>query len=259
MNMKVIIIEDEQPAAELLKSLVLKLRPGSEVVASLCSVEESVEWLRLQQAPELIFCDIHLSDGSSFEIFRQVKVKTPVIFTTAFDQYAIEAFQVNSIDYLLKPIKLEAVAKAFSKYEGLQNHQLVHELNKLHKLLNTSTQVTTKQSNIKSRFIVKTGQIIKTISSEEVAFFLAEEGVVILTTFQGKRFIIDYTLDKLEKQLIVSTFFRVNRQLIVNIEAIKEVRPYFKGRLFLVLQPNVPHDIIISNNKATAFKEWLDL
>lgn len=252
--MKVVIVEDEQLAADALSAIVKKLRPQTEILSKLGSVEEAVQWFTLHQAPDLIFCDIHLSDGNSFEIFRQVTVNCPVIFTTAYNQYAIEAFKVNSIDYLLKPIKTEDVALAVKKYES-QQHPLPLDINNLHQLL----QAQQLQQQIKSRFLVKQGQGIKAIPVEEVAYFWAEEGVVFLVTRQGKRFIINYTLDQLEVQLDSAVFFRANRQLIVHIDAVQEVRPYFKGRLSLLLQPHTEHDIIISSSKASDFKEWLDL
>lgn len=257
--MKIVIIEDEQHAAAALEAIILKLRPETEVIATLGSVEESVEWLSLHQIPDLIFSDIHLSDGNSFEIFRQVEVKCPVIFTTAYNQYAIEAFQVNSVDYLLKPIKTEEVARAIRKYEELQQHQLAQELGNLQSLLGSTQAQPARNGRAKSRFMVKSGQSIKAIPSDEVGYFLAEDGVVFLHTFQGKRFIVNYTLDQLEEQLEADTFFRANRQLIVHIDAVKEVKPYFKGRLYLLLQPDAETEMIISSSKASAFKEWLDL
>lgn len=253
--MKVLIIEDEAFAADALEKMILDLRSGTEILGKLESVEESVEWFGLNPHPELIFCDIHLSDGSSFEIFKQVDVKCPVIFTTAYNQYAIEAFQVNSVDYLLKPIKEEDLSRAIVKYEGLKKGNVSNELENLQKLLENS--LPGKKAK-KARFMVKSGQTIKTIRSKEVAYFLAEEGVVLLVTFEGKRYVINYTLDQLEEQLEEKTFFRANRQIIVNIEAVKEVHPYFKGRLHLVVDPRLKDDQIISSSKASPFKEWLD-
>jgi two-component system, LytTR family, response regulator LytT len=252
--MKVVIVEDEQLAADALAAMVKKLRPQTEILSTLGSVEEAAEWFMLHQAPDLIFCDIHLSDGNSFEIFRQVAVSCPVIFTTAYNQYAIEAFKVNSIDYLLKPIKTEDVALALKKYEN-QHRPLPLDINNLHQLL----QAQKPQRQIKSRFLVKQGQGIKAISVEEVAYFWAEEGVVFLVSKQDKRFIINYTLDQLEEQLDSAIFFRANRQLIVHIDAVQEVRPYFKGRLSLLLQPATENDVTISSSKASDFKVWLDL
>lgn len=253
--MKTLIIEDEAFAADALESMLLTLRPGAQVLEKLESVEETVKWLKENEAPELIFCDIHLSDGSSFEIFKQVEVKSPVIFTTAFNQYAIEAFKVNSVDYLLKPVRKEELEQAIAKYEDLKQNNLSEELQNIQNLI---SKVSEKAEN-KSRFMVKSGQIIKTIPSEEVAYFLAEEGVVLLVTFEGSRFVVNYTLDQLEQQLNKKMFFRANRQLIVNIKAVKEVNPYFKGRLHLTVEPRLKEDQIISSSKASAFKGWLDL
>ncbi|WP_205503893.1 LytR/AlgR family response regulator transcription factor [Rufibacter psychrotolerans] len=251
--MKTLIIEDEQLAADALAAIITRLRPEAAIVAKIGSVEEAVEWLTLHQSPDLIFCDIHLSDGSSFEIFKLVEVKCPVIFTTAYNQYAIEAFQVNSVDYLLKPIKPMEVARAIKKHEDLKQHHVSQELSNLRQLVQSS-----QPQAARSRFLVKSGQSIKAIPVEEVSYFWAEEGVVFLVTQQGKRYIINYTLDQLEEQLGKTAFFRANRQLIVHIHAVREVRPYFKGRLHLLLQPAPETDIIVSNSKANAFKEWLD-
>ncbi|WP_347158812.1 LytR/AlgR family response regulator transcription factor [Pontibacter chitinilyticus] len=254
--MKIIIIEDEQLAAEALAVLIKRLRPESELLAILRSVEEAAHWLLLHPVPDLIFCDIHLSDGNSFEIFRQVDVKCPVIFTTAFNQYAIEAFKVHSIDYLLKPIKPEEVAKAIKKYEELRSLHLAQGMGNLQQLVQANP---THQPEHRTRFLVKNGQSIKAIPVKEVAYFLAEEGVVFLVTFEKKRYIISQTLDQLEGQLDPGAYFRANRQLMVHIEAVQEVRPYFKGRLSLVLNPPVVEDMIVSSSRAAAFKQWLDM
>ncbi|MDR9457111.1 MAG: LytTR family DNA-binding domain-containing protein [Salegentibacter sp.] len=256
--MKIVIIEDEAFAADSLESMILELRPKTDVLEKLESIEEAVEWFSMNQHPDLVFCDIHLSDGNSFEIFRQTEVKCPVIFTTAYNEYAIEAFKVNSVDYLLKPIGKEELAKAIRKYEELKQTNLPLEIQNLQNLLHDAAKGRS-QTEKKSRFMVKSGQSIKTISSEKVAYFLAEEGVVLLVTFEGNRFVVSYTLDQLEEMLDPKTFFRTNRQLIANIRSVKEVSPYFKGRLHLVLNPSLAGDQIISSSKASAFKDWLDL
>ena len=172
--MNVIIIEDEELAAEVLSDIIKRLRPETKILSILSSIKEAVRWFELNQDPDLVFCDIHLSDGNSFEIFRKVKVKCPVIFTTAYDKYAIEAFKVNSIDYLLKPIMEEDVAYALKKYEDLQKHHLAQGLGNLQGLISTP------HTSIRTRFLIKQGQTIKTVPAEEVACFLAEEGVVFL-------------------------------------------------------------------------------
>lgn len=255
--MKVVIIEDEVFAAEALETLILKLRPETEILSRPGSIEEAVEWFDSNRSPDLIFCDIHLSDGSSFEIFKAVEIKCPVIFTTAYNEYAIEAFKVNSVDYLLKPLKQEEILRAIEKYEELKQANINEELQNIHNLI--QSQASGTQANNKSRFMVKSGQSIKTIPSNEVAYFLAEDGIVLLVNFNANRYAINYTLDQLEQELDTETFFRANRQLIVNIEAVKEVHPYFKGRLQLRLEPSEKNDHVISSNKASDFKQWLDL
>lgn len=255
--MKILIIEDEVYAADALEKLILKLRPDTEVLDNPGSIEEAVEWFNQNEAPDLIFCDIHLSDGSSFEIFKQVEIKSPVIFTTAYDQYAIQAFKVNSVDYLLKPVVEEALATAIEKFEDLKKRNHGGDLANLQELLqNLPSPIENKK---KSRFMVKSGNTLKTIAGENVAYFLAEEGVVLLVTFNGKRYVVNYTLDQLEQLLDEEMFFRANRQLMVNIGSIKEVQPYFKGRLHVILEPGIAGEQIISSNKASSFKNWLDL
>lgn len=256
--MRIVIVEDEAFAAEALESIILQLRPQTKVLGKLESVEEAIEWFEENPHPELIFCDIHLSDGNSFEIFREVKVECPVIFTTAFNEYAIEAFKVNSVDYLLKPVKKQELQRAIEKYETLKQSSLSSEMANLQNLLKKTAPSAAGKEN-KSRFMVKSGQSIKAIHTADVAYFLAEQGVVLLVTFNGKRYVVNYTLDQLEEQLDEKIFFRANRQLIVNIEAVKEVNPYFKGRLHLMLEPSPEEDQIISSGKAATFKEWLDL
>lgn len=255
--MKILIIEDEAFAADALETMICDLRPETQILEKIESIEEAVEWFEANTLPDLIFCDIHLSDGSSFEIFKQVEVKTPVIFTTAYNEYALEAFKVNSIDYLLKPIDKSELEKAIKKYEELNRENISHEFENLKNLLKNTVSDSGKAS--KTRFMVKSGQNIKTIASDQIAYFLAEDGVVLLVTPEGKRYVVNYTLDQLEELLDSKDFFRANRQLITRIDAIKEVSPYFKGRLHLSLAPELKNDQIISSNKASAFKAWLDL
>ncbi|MFD3003707.1 LytR/AlgR family response regulator transcription factor [Pontibacter toksunensis] len=254
--MNVVIIEDEKLAADALADIVAKLRPDTKILSSPGSIMEAVKWLELNQESDLIFCDIHLSDGNSFEIFRKVDVKCPVIFTTAYNQYAIEAFKVNSIDYLLKPIMAEDVAKALKKYESLQQRNLTKGYGDLQEIMQQSQP---KQLGARNRFLVKKGQALITVPGEEAACFLAEEGVVFLFTFEGKRFIINQTLDQLEAQLDDRKFFRVNRKFIINIEAVEEIVPYFKGRLSLKVKPPLEMELVVSTYRANAFKQWLDL
>jgi DNA-binding LytR/AlgR family response regulator len=248
--MRVVIIEDEPLAAQALAALLTRLRPAARILASLGSVEEAVEWLRAQPGPDVLFCDIHLSDGNSFDIFRQVTVSAPVIFTTAYDAYAIQAFQVNSVDYLLKPLQVAEVERALLKYETRHPATLPAAVASVQRLVHTTPR---------SRFLVKAGQALRAVPVDQVAYFLAEEGVVFLVTHPGKRFILPDTLDQLESQLDTRNFFRINRQLILSIGAVQEIRPYFKGRLVLQVAPPAAEDVlVVSAGRAPAFRQWLD-
>lgn len=248
--MRVVVIEDEPLAAQALAALLARLRPATRLLASLGSVEEAVEWLRAQPAPDLLFCDIHLSDGNSFDIFRQVAVSAPVIFTTAYDAYAIQAFQVNSVDYLLKPLQAAEVERALLKYEARHPAALPTAVENVQRLV---------QATPRSRFLVKHGPALRAVPVDDVAYFLAEEGVVFLVTHPGKRFLLSDTLDQLESQLDARRFFRINRQVILSIGAVQEIRPYFKGRLVLQVAPPVAEEtLVVSAGRAPAFKQWLD-
>ncbi len=248
--MRVVIIEDEPLAAQALAALLTRLRPAARILACLGSVEEAVEWLRTQPAPDVLFCDIHLSDGNSFDIFRHVSVSIPVIFTTAYDTYAIQAFQVNSIDYLLKPLQAAEVSRALLKYETQHPAPLPTAPNDSQR---------PGPAVPRSRFLVRHGQALRAVPIDQVAYFLAEEGVVFLVTHPGKRYLLPDTLDQLEAQLDTRNFFRINRQFILSIGAVQEIRPYFKGRLALQVCPPAAEDaLVVSAGRAPAFKQWLD-
>lgn len=256
--MRILIIEDEKLTAEALEQMILDLRPGVEILDKIPSVEESVEWLETHSEPDLIFCDIHLSDGNSFEIFKEVDVHCPVIFSTAYNQYAIEAFQVNSIDYLLKPLDKKEVARALKKYEAIYRERNSLQIANLQKLIKTTTEEG-EQPPFKSRFMAKIGDVMKSIPSGDIAYFHVEDGEVVLRTFDGKRYFPHHSLDQLQEQLDPAQFFRANRQIIVNIAAVRELKPYFKGRLVLYVDPPVEEQLVISSEKAKEFKEWLEM
>ena len=252
--MEIVIIEDEELAVEILADTIMVLRPESKIIKSLSSIKEAVKWFENNTPPDLIFCDIHLADGKSFEIFKKVEVKSPVIFTTAYDQYAIEAFRVNSIDYLLKPIKKEDVENSLKKFEDLQKDQLLKKFENMQSLLGSFS----KPKTFRKRFTVKQGQSMKTVPSEEVAGFLAEEGLVFLYIFTGQRFILSNTLEQLEEEVEDSKFFRVNRKFIINIDAIEQVKPYFNSRLIIKSRSPLNFEQIVSTNRVADFKKWLD-
>ena len=249
--MNILLIEDERPAANRLKQLILELLPGANIFGNLDSITSSVEWLQLHPAPDLIFCDIQLADGLSFEIFERIKVSSPIIFTTAFDQYAIKAFKLNSVDYLLKPIDPKELAGAINKFKN-QKIKTTIDLSQIKELLQP------QQKEYKSRFIVKIGEKIQSVLASEASFFMSEERVTFLQTFEGKRYILDYTLDQLEEMLDPKKFFRLNRKYISSFEAITEIHTYSNSRLKIKLANSSDNDILVSREKVGALKEWLD-
>jgi DNA-binding LytR/AlgR family response regulator len=250
--MKVIIIEDEIPAATRLSRMLTDLGEGIEVIAILDSVETSVSWLR--QAPadavELIFMDIQLADGLSFSIFEQVQLLTPVIFTTAFDHYVMKAFKVNSVDYLLKPIDVAELKQAVEKYR--QVHRGAGLAEKIEKLIQEMSP-----AKYKERLLIRRGQQLHYLKTAATAHCHADGKLCYATDFSGNSFLLDNTLQELEGALSPRQFYRVNRQLLVNIEAIKKVHTFLGGRLKLELTPSTTADAIVSRERVNGFKEWL--
>lgn len=255
--MKVLIVEDEPFAQQELKRLLSATRNDIMVLDCIDSIEDTISWLRSNPLPDLIFLDIQLSDGLSFEIFRQEKILCPVIFTTAFDEYAIQAFKVNSIDYLLKPVKQPDLAAALDKFDEIRDSyqslkQPAIDIKMLEQLLNPA------RKEYKSRFIARMGDQIKHIPIEDVAWFYAEDNVVFLVTKANNRYIIDYTLDQACLQLDPSRYFRINRGFVAAIQSIGKVSRYFNGRLLVELLPAAPEPVYVSRAKAQEFIDWLD-
>jgi DNA-binding LytR/AlgR family response regulator len=251
--MNVAIIEDETLAARRLEGLVKQYDPSIEVVTTLTSIKNAVKWFSANPAPDLLFMDIHLEDGLSFTIFEQVEIMTPVIFTTAFDEYMMKAFKVNSVDYLLKPINREELARALDKFKKISRPAT--GASELKNLLN---QVLRRETAYKSRFAITAGSKIRTIGIEEVAYFYSEEKLTFLVTTDNHRFPVDFTLDKLTEVLDPGQFFRVNRKCIVKMKAIEGIHKYSASRLKLTLLPPPSMDVFVSTERYGAFKEWLD-
>lgn len=255
--MRVIIIEDEKPAAEKLKRLIFQYDANIEIIKILTSVKHSTKWFTENpDSIDLVFADIQLQDGLSLEIFTQVIINKPVIFTTAFNEYAIEAFKHNSIDYILKPIKFEALKKSMEKLKTigsiLPGNKNSTEIPELQQLLSKI------QKNYKTRFMVKVGEHIKSITTDKIAMFYAEGRTVFLFTKSGRKFIIDYKLEDLEEILAPEDFFRVSRSFIVNIEAIKDVIVFSGTRFKIDLIVDFDKDIIVSRDKSPMFKIWFN-
>ncbi|ADV47547.1 response regulator transcription factor [Cellulophaga sp. E16_2] len=251
--MKTIIIEDEKPSARRLNRLLEDL--GVEVSVLLHSVEEAINWFHNNEHPDLIFLDIQLSDGLSFEIFEAVEVKSAIIFTTAFDEYALQAFKLNSIDYLLKPIDDEDLEIAVKKYKSLapKKEQLTLDFEDIKKLL-----VNPIEREFKKRFTTKVGQHLKIINADEVECFYSENKGTYAATTEGRNYLLETTLDNLEEDLDPKIFFRVSRKFYVNVNCIKDIVSYTNSRLQIKLIKFNEQEIIVSRERVRDFKLWLE-
>ena len=248
--MKVIIIEDEKPAAEKLLKAIQKADPSIEVSAVLTSVKTSVEWLQQNPMPDLLFMDIELSDGLSFKILETININSPIIFCTAFDEYWQEAFEHNSIDYLLKPVKQEKLETALNKYDKLKQHFA----SGFQQLLQWQQSA---GNGYKKRFLVKRGMDYISVKTEDIAYFYAAHKLVCMVDNRNQKFILDQSLADIEKQLDPTQFYRVNRKYLIQLNAIKKIKTYPKSKLQLEVAPVVNEDIIISQENVSAFKEWM--
>ncbi len=250
--MKAIIIEDEKLASERLEELINDIDPSIEISAKLTSIEQSVRYLK-HNKPDLIFLDIQLEDGISFSIFEKVTVDSPIIFTTAYDQYAIKAFKLNSIDYLLKPIKKDELRDSLHKYKNFKS-PFAFDLEEIRKIFQN------KEISYKKRFLIQYGQKIKKIETDEIAYFFAMEKNVFLVTSSGNTFPLDYTLDKLQEIIDPEKFFRINRKMIISFKSIKNLIPYSRSRIKIELNPPEPKDIeaLVSVERISSFKEWMN-
>ena len=247
---KILIIEDEKPAVRRLTQLLGEHLPEAQVLESLDTVTGAINWFGNNPEPDLIFLDIQLADGISFEIFEKVSVTAPIIFCTAYDQYAIKAFKLNSIDYLLKPIDPEELKQAIHKFKSGKKEQGI-SLDQLRSLMQPATKT------FKTRFLIKLGERIQSVDVQDIAFFFSEDKVTLLQTRQGKKYIVDYILDEIEEMVSPEQFFRINRKYISSISAIKDVFTYSNSRLKVHLENCSDNDILISRERMGAFKSWL--
>lgn len=250
--MKVLLIEDEELAAGTLQQLLRRIDPQIKILAIIGTVAAAVQWLKTNDA-DLIFMDIHLGDGESFDIFQEVTVTAPVIFTTAYDQYTLKAFKHQGIDYLLKPFEESDVRAALEK--------LAHIRGPIDTVPEKASAPTVTAGRLRNRFMVKIGNLIKTIQMEEVAWFMASDKYLFMITRDQQRYIIEETIGSLEPQLNAADFFRINRKFIIHIGAIKEMHKLTRNRVQILLNPpptdNI--DVIVSEERAEEFKQWLNL
>ena len=250
--MKVIIIEDEIPAAKRLVKLLQNCNSNIEIVQQCDSIESTVRYLAEPQNIDLIFMDIQLADGLSFDIFEKVKITTPVIFTTAFDQYTLKAFKVNSIDYLLKPIDEVELHKSMEKYQQLYPKTPTNFSDKILKLVQDMNAV-----KYKERLLIKRGQQLSYLKTENTAYCFADGKLCYAVDFNGAKFLLESNLSQLEEQLQPNKFYRINRHLLVNIDAIKKVHTWLGGRLKLEISPATDAETVVSRERVNGFKDWL--
>lgn len=249
--MKIVIIEDETPAAKRIEKLIKEVDKDAEIIAKLDSIVASVHWFSTNTHPDLVLMDIELADGQSFEIFNRVKITCPVIFTTAYDEFALKAFSVNSIDYLLKPVEISALQQSLEKWENFR---------KTNKNYDYETVFNTLSANKKyrNRFLVKLGERLLSIDNEQIAYFMTEDKYSFIITLENKKYILDQSLDEIEKQLDTALFFRLNRQFITPHKSIDAIHNHLNGKLKILLNPSQKEEIFVSREKANDFKNWLD-
>lgn len=256
-KIKSVIIEDEIPAARLLHSMLKRLRPDWDTEVLPGCIEESVKWFAEHTHPDIIFLDIQLSDGNSFDFLSQARPDSMIIFTTAYDEYAIRAFGVNSIDYILKPINEVRLLDAVTKYESItQRSENVSSGEYLENILNSNPHAAGKR--FRTRFLISGTDKLWTLQVGDIAYFYSVNRITLAVTHKGMEHVIDLSLDKLSEQLDPDQFFRANRQAIVSIDAIKSVEPYFNSKVILLLAPPFKEKMIISKEKVPSFKMWLN-
>ena len=248
--MRVLIIEDEGIAAERLASLINQLEPEWKIIEVLDSVKSAVKWFSSNQEPDLAFFDIQLADGHSFEIFNQIKLNCPIIFTTAYDQYALQAFKVNSVDYILKPIKQVDLATAIGKFKANKTSDV--DMNAIMSLLKLQTQ------KFKERFVIKVGEHLKSIDINNVRLFYSQDKSTYLLTDQKQKYMLDFTLDQIETMVDPSNYFRISRKFIVSIPAISDIITFSNSRLKLRFHDMDTEEAIVARERVADFRAWLD-
>ena len=255
MPIRIAIIEDEPATARNLQYLLEEAEPGIKILNILNSVADTIDWLRENEAQcDLLFMDIHLSDGLSFEIFEKVKVNKPVIFVTAYNDYALQAFKANGIDYILKPFDTAELQQAISKFKMFQKDNTVYDNNRQLKRL----AETLKTNNYKQSFLVQFRNKLIPLAVKDIAWFYTSNEIVYVSTLDNKKYNVDFTLEQLQKELDPLHFYRANRQFIVHRKVIKEIDFYFNGRLLIKVQPEPDEKIIISKARVPEFKAWMN-
>lgn len=254
MNISAVIFEDEKLSAERFLQLLNKYSPEIKVLEIISSIQKGIEWFKENELPDLIFLDIHLSDGNAFEMLNGVDLKsTPVIFTTAYDEYAIKAFEINSIAYLVKPIEYKQLERALGKFKQLRDEPKKLAADFYQKLYGEL------KARSKTRFLSKVGETFNYVEVKDISYFMYDGGYVWLMKSDGKKFPLETSLEKIETEINPDVFFRVNRRYIVKLEAIEQIKSHTNSRLKLQLKPSIDEEVIVSRDRVSSFKEWLDL
>jgi two-component system response regulator LytT len=257
--MNILIVEDEELAVKKLQKTLAAVDPEANVVAITDSIKSTVEWLEDNPSPDLILMDIELSDGQSFEIFSRVQLKSAVIFTTSYDEYALKAFKVNSIDYLLKPVQkedLEVALKKFHQMKKMYNAEPAAKDMNVESLIN-ELRNKLQPKEYRKRFLVKNAQKLVSIEVEEIAFFFSDGRLNFFKTYDNKKYVVDYTMDELEEMLNPERYFRISRSFYIAVDSVDQIHDYFGNRLLLNLKPEVDKEAIVSREKVSDFKKWM--
>ena len=256
--MKIFIVEDEELAVKKLQKTLHAIDANLEVTGTADSIAAAVEWLQTNERPDLILMDIELADGQSFEIFNLIEVKSPVIFTTSYDEYALKAFKVNSVDYLLKPIQKDELEAAISKFQQMkENFQGGKTAETQISSLVKELQQTIHQKDFRKRFLVKHSQKLISIEVDRIAYFFSDDRLNFFKSYDDKKYVIDYTMDEIEQMLDPEQFFRINRAFIVSIKSIDQIQEYFGNRLKLNLKPVIDKEALVSREKVASFKDFM--
>lgn len=255
--MRIFIVEDEELAVKKLQKTLLAIDKDLEVTGTADSIAAAVAWLESHPRPDLILMDIELADGQSFEIFNLTEVKSPVIFTTSYDEYALKAFKVNSVDYLLKPVQKDELETALSKFSQLkQTFSQGHEDAPITALVR-DLQQKLQHKEYRKRFLVKHSQKLLSIEMDRIAYFFSDDRLNFFKTFDDKKYVIDYTMDEIEQMLDPSEYFRINRSFVVSVKSIDQIHDYFGNRLKLNLRPTIDKEALVSREKVSQFKDWM--
>lgn len=252
--MNIFIIEDEPLAVQKISKLLMEVEPNTTIAGTADGIESSVEWLQNNPMPDLILVDIELCDGQSFEIFNLIEIQSPVIFTTSYDEYAIQAFRVNSMDYLLKPVKKDDLSRALQKYERFNyTHNASIDISKLVSELKKQNA----PREYRSRFLVKQGQKLIPIEVDEISYFFSEDSVSFFVNFERVKYVLDYSLEDVEQMIDPKLFFRISRQFILGVKSIVRIHNHFNGKLKLDLKPTNEKEITVSRERVADFKAWM--